>query len=196
MSTSSRPETKSPSGSSSSETPSSRFDATTRRPRRSPRRSTTCAVARETASFSAGDAIRTAFKARPRRKTMVLLEHTAGQGRTLGHRFEHLASILGHLDGSPRVGVCLDTCHLLAAGYPLDLPADTVTINEGPAPAATAERSSTTATRSSPRPGPMPAFRCSCAASCGGSSAAGCSAATSSSRSTSRSPATCERSWT
>jgi deoxyribonuclease-4 len=63
------------------------------------------------------DAIRTSFKARPRRKTMVLLEHTAGQGRTVGHRFEHLATILGHLDGSPRVGVCLDTCHLVASGY-------------------------------------------------------------------------------
>src|SRR5688572_759586 len=64
-----------------------------------------------------GDAIRTAFKARPRRKTMVLLEHTAGQGRTVGHRFEHLAAIIGHLDGSTRIGVCLDTCHLVASGY-------------------------------------------------------------------------------
>ena len=63
------------------------------------------------------DAIRTAFKARPRRRTMVLLEHTAGQGRTLGHRFEHLAAIIEHLDGSSRVGVCLDTCHLVASGY-------------------------------------------------------------------------------
>ena len=63
------------------------------------------------------DAIGQAFKARPRRKTMVLLEHTAGQGRTLGHRFEHLAAVLDHLDGSPRVGVCLDTCHLVASGY-------------------------------------------------------------------------------
>ena len=63
------------------------------------------------------DAIRTAFRARRRRKTMVLLEHTAGQGRTVGHRFEHLAAILGHLDGSPRVGLCLDTCHLVASGY-------------------------------------------------------------------------------
>jgi deoxyribonuclease IV len=61
--------------------------------------------------------IRHAFRAKPRRKTMVLLEHTAGQGRTLGHRFEHLAEIIGHLKGSPRVGVCLDTCHLVAAGY-------------------------------------------------------------------------------
>jgi deoxyribonuclease-4 len=63
------------------------------------------------------DAIRTAFKARPRRKTMVLLEHTAGQGRTLGYRFEHLAAIINHVNGSPRVGVCLDTCHLVASGY-------------------------------------------------------------------------------
>ena len=63
------------------------------------------------------DGIRRAFKKRPRRRTMVLLEHTAGQGRTVGHRFEHLAAILDHLDGSPRVGVCLDTCHLVAAGY-------------------------------------------------------------------------------
>ena len=64
-----------------------------------------------------GDAIRRAFRARPRRKTMVLLEHTAGQGRTLAHRFEHLSAIIDRLNGSPRVGVCLDTCHLVASGY-------------------------------------------------------------------------------
>ena len=63
------------------------------------------------------DAIRVAFRARPRGKTMVLLEHTAGQGRTLGHRFEHLATVITHLRGSKRVGVCLDTCHLVASGY-------------------------------------------------------------------------------
>ena len=62
-------------------------------------------------------AVRQAFKARPRRRTMLLFEHTAGQGRTIGHRFEHLAAIIGHLDGSPRAGVCLDTCHLAASGY-------------------------------------------------------------------------------
>jgi deoxyribonuclease-4 len=65
----------------------------------------------------AGDAVREAFARRPRRRTMVILEHTAGQGRTIGHRFEHLAAILDRLDGSPRVGVCLDTCHLVASGY-------------------------------------------------------------------------------
>jgi deoxyribonuclease-4 len=63
------------------------------------------------------DGIRAAFRARPRRRTMVLLEHTAGQGRVLGWRFEHLAAILAGLRGSPRVGVCLDTCHLVASGY-------------------------------------------------------------------------------
>ena len=48
---------------------------------------------------------------------MVILEHTAGQGRTLGHRFEQLATMIDRVDGSPRVGVCLDTCHLVASGY-------------------------------------------------------------------------------
>jgi deoxyribonuclease IV len=63
------------------------------------------------------EAVRAAFAARPRRKTMVLFEHTAGQGRTIGYRFEHLATIIGHLGGSSRAGVCLDTCHLVASGY-------------------------------------------------------------------------------
>jgi deoxyribonuclease-4 len=57
------------------------------------------------------------LEARPNGRTRLLLEHTAGQGTNLGHRFEHLAEIIDRLGGSPRVGVCLDTCHLLAAGY-------------------------------------------------------------------------------
>jgi deoxyribonuclease-4 len=54
---------------------------------------------------------------RRRLPTMVLLEHTAGQGTNLGHRFEHLAAILDGVRWSRRVGVCIDTCHLVAAGY-------------------------------------------------------------------------------
>ena len=78
----------------------------------------TCTEGTEAEGLSLiADAIRAAFRVRPRRRTMVLLEHTAGQGRSLGHRFEHLAAIIGHLDGSRRVGVCLDTCHLVASGY-------------------------------------------------------------------------------
>ncbi|MGE5813036.1 MAG: deoxyribonuclease IV [Acidobacteriota bacterium] len=54
---------------------------------------------------------------RRRLKTMILLEHTAGQGTNLGYRFEHLATILDGVKWSRKVGVCLDTCHLAAAGY-------------------------------------------------------------------------------
>ncbi|HTI38738.1 MAG TPA: deoxyribonuclease IV [Vicinamibacterales bacterium] len=63
------------------------------------------------------DAIAAVFDTRPYGRTRLLLEHTAGQGTNLGHRFEHLAGIIDALGGSPRVGVCLDTCHLLTAGY-------------------------------------------------------------------------------
>jgi deoxyribonuclease IV len=61
--------------------------------------------------------LRTLLRARRRAAPLILLEHTAGQGTNLGHRFEHLAEIIALVDGSPRVGVCLDTCHLLTAGY-------------------------------------------------------------------------------
>ena len=69
-----------------------------------------------------GEGLHALMKERRRARTMILLEHTAGQGTNLGHRFEHLASIIELLDGSPRVGVCLDTCHLLTAGYDLCTP--------------------------------------------------------------------------
>ncbi len=49
--------------------------------------------------------------------TMILLETTAGQGNTIGHKFEHLAGIINKLKDSSRAGVCYDTCHTFAAGY-------------------------------------------------------------------------------
>jgi deoxyribonuclease-4 len=55
----------------------------------------------------------------PNYKVKVLLELTAGQGTCLGHRFEHVASILKQVKEPKRLGVCLDTCHIFAAGYPL-----------------------------------------------------------------------------
>jgi deoxyribonuclease IV len=62
------------------------------------------------------------LRARRRGKTMVLLEHTAGQGTSLGATFEQLASIIAKMNDHRRVGVCLDTCHLLASGYDLCSP--------------------------------------------------------------------------
>ncbi|MCS6888598.1 deoxyribonuclease IV [Chloroflexus sp.] len=49
--------------------------------------------------------------------TMILLETTAGQGTALGYRFEHLARLLELIPYHDRVGVCVDTCHIFAAGY-------------------------------------------------------------------------------
>jgi deoxyribonuclease IV len=63
------------------------------------------------------DGLAEVLAARRTGRARLLLEQTAGQGTNLGHRFEHLAEIIDRLSGSPRVGVCLDTCHLLAAGY-------------------------------------------------------------------------------
>ena len=47
----------------------------------------------------------------------ILLETTAGQGTSLGSRFEELAWILGRSRYPGRLGVCVDTCHIFAAGY-------------------------------------------------------------------------------
>lgn len=52
-------------------------------------------------------------------QTEIWLETTAGQGTNLGHRFEHLADILSRSKFAERMGVCVDTCHIFAAGYPL-----------------------------------------------------------------------------
>jgi deoxyribonuclease-4 len=68
------------------------------------------------------DALLELLKARRRGRTMVLLEHTAGQGTSVGHTFEQLATIIGRMRDHRRVGVCLDTCHLLASGYDIVTP--------------------------------------------------------------------------
>jgi deoxyribonuclease-4 len=68
------------------------------------------------------DAIREALVATRGSRCKVLLEGTAGQGTCIGHRFEHLAQLLDRV-GSRRVGICLDTCHLFAAGYDISTPA-------------------------------------------------------------------------
>jgi deoxyribonuclease-4 len=49
--------------------------------------------------------------------TRLLLETTAGQGSTVGYCFEHLAYLLEKLHKKIPIGVCIDTCHIFAAGY-------------------------------------------------------------------------------
>lgn len=49
----------------------------------------------------------------------AVIENTAGQGTNLGWRFEHIARIIQGIDDKSRAGVCIDTCHTLAAGYDL-----------------------------------------------------------------------------
>lgn len=68
------------------------------------------------------EALLALLRERRRGRTMVLLEHTAGQGTSLGATFEQLASIIAMMKRHRRVGVCLDTCHLIASGYDLSTP--------------------------------------------------------------------------
>lgn len=55
-------------------------------------------------------------------RTSILIEGTAGQGTSIGHRFEHLRDLLGSIRYGDRVGICLDTAHLFAAGYDFRTP--------------------------------------------------------------------------
>jgi len=52
----------------------------------------------------------------------LLLENTAGSGQGLGYQFEQLAAIRDQVEAKERVGICLDTAHLFAAGYPIHTP--------------------------------------------------------------------------
>ncbi|MBT9259232.1 MAG: deoxyribonuclease IV [Clostridiales bacterium] len=54
--------------------------------------------------------------------TMLLLETMSGQGTEIGGTFGELQAIIEGLGSPPRLGVCLDTCHLFAAGYPIHEP--------------------------------------------------------------------------
>jgi deoxyribonuclease-4 len=49
--------------------------------------------------------------------TRILLETMAGQGSSVGHKFEQLAKIISKVEQQDRIGVCFDTCHAFAAGY-------------------------------------------------------------------------------
>jgi deoxyribonuclease-4 len=55
----------------------------------------------------------------PHFQTLTILETTAGQGTSVGYRFEQLRRIIDTIEQNDRVAVCIDTCHLFAAGYPI-----------------------------------------------------------------------------
>jgi len=62
------------------------------------------------------------FKATTSSAVRIALENTAGQGSCLGHTISHLASIYEQVKQPKRLGVCLDTAHLFAAGYDIRTP--------------------------------------------------------------------------
>jgi deoxyribonuclease-4 len=78
---------------------------------------------RDEAVVRAAEGFRDALAKTPKMQAGLLIETTAGQGSCLGHTFDEIAAMLAIIDRrkplKKRVGVCLDTCHVFAAGYPL-----------------------------------------------------------------------------
>jgi len=66
---------------------------------------------------SIADSINNTLDKKPGYITQLLLETTAGQGTNLGYTFEQLAEILEIVKEKDRVGICVDSCHIFAAGY-------------------------------------------------------------------------------
>ena len=62
------------------------------------------------------------FAATRRAPVRIALEITAGQGTCLGHKLEHLADVIDRVKKPERLGICLDTAHLFAAGYDIRSP--------------------------------------------------------------------------
>jgi deoxyribonuclease-4 len=62
------------------------------------------------------------FAATKKSRVRIALENTAGQGRCLGSRIEHLAAIYEGVQQPARIGLCLDTAHFFAAGYDIRTP--------------------------------------------------------------------------
>jgi deoxyribonuclease IV len=73
------------------------------------------------AAVRVAKAITAALEAHPDGKTRLLVENTAGAGKTLGRTAAEVADILRHVPDSlrERTGYGLDTCHLFASGYPI-----------------------------------------------------------------------------
>ena len=68
------------------------------------------------------EAINRIHAERPDGRATILIETTAGQGSSMGSRFEEIGEIIALTQDKSRVGVCLDTCHIFAAGYDIRTP--------------------------------------------------------------------------
>lgn len=68
------------------------------------------------------DSLNLMINKHPDYQLRLLLEATAGQGTNLGYKFEQLAEIINQVEDKTKVGVCLDTAHIFAAGYDLRTP--------------------------------------------------------------------------
>ena len=64
------------------------------------------------------------FKELKNNSVCLLLETTAGQGSNLGYTFEQIGEMIDGVKVQDHIGVCLDTCHIFAAGYPIGDPKD------------------------------------------------------------------------
>ena len=62
------------------------------------------------------------FKELKNNSVCLLLETTAGQGSNLGYTFEQIGEMIDGVKVQDHIGVCLDTCHIFAAGYPISDP--------------------------------------------------------------------------
>ena len=62
------------------------------------------------------------FKELKNNNVCLLLETTAGQGSNLGYTFEQIGEMIDGVKVQDHIGVCLDTCHIFAAGYPIGDP--------------------------------------------------------------------------
>jgi len=71
----------------------------------------------EAGLFRVREALERALEATAGDDTIIVLETTAGQGDILGCQLEHLAFLLHNITSRERLGICVDTAHLLAAGY-------------------------------------------------------------------------------
>ena len=65
----------------------------------------------------AAGSINAVLSKQPRNAARLLLETTAGQGSSLGYRFEQIAALIHRIEDRSKIGVCLDTAHIFAAGY-------------------------------------------------------------------------------